>query len=120
MAQFLYIKKEGIETLGGPVTREAFVQIYQPKGWQEATSEDVQAHVEMEAFVAQDVRSIDLDTVDSKTLHRVALAHGIDPTNADFTTKAGKTSDDKVKAALLEQAGATVPGVPPVTEGSGS
>ena len=82
--EFVHIKHPDVKTLGGPVTRAALEKIYAPKGWTEATAEDVEDHARGKAQVASTAAALTSESLDGirkrADLDAIALERGIDPT----------------------------------------
>jgi hypothetical protein len=83
MAEFVFIKKDDVETLGGPVTPQALREIYAPKGWREATPDEVR---DFEYGVAQrqetqqglTAAKIDEIVASGGSLTQIAYDRGVD------------------------------------------
>lgn len=92
MTEFVHIKHPDIKTLGGPVAVQAFTKIYQPKGWEIASTEEVQAHEEGILLVQEKAEALTTEEVDKirtrAELDELALARGIDPTQDEYKTMA--------------------------------
>lgn len=84
--EFIYIKHSEIEVLGGPVTR-ASLPLYEQRGWEEATPEEVATHEEGLLQRKAEADALTPDAVDAvrkrADLDALAIEKGIDPTQHD-------------------------------------
>lgn len=91
MADFIYIKHPDIQALGGPVTREALTEVFEDKGWLEASDEEVREHTYGLLFRAERAANLteeDVDAVKRRAdLDKLALDRGVDPTKFDNMTQ---------------------------------
>jgi hypothetical protein len=87
--EFIYIKHPEIEVLGGPVTRAA-LHLYEQRGWEEATAEEVAAHEEGKLQRQAEIEALTPEAVDSvrkrADLESLALDKGVDPNQHDNKT----------------------------------
>lgn len=99
--QFVYIKHPEIDVLGGPVSVEA-LPLYEQRGWEQASPEDVTAHEEGRYERLSRSQSVTPEEVNSvrkrAELDSLALDRGIDPTQHE--------NMDSLKEAITETLGA--------------
>jgi len=62
--EFIYIQKEGVEGIGGPVSRKAFERTWKPKGWRE---------------VDPDALPDNLESMKIEELSALAVQRGVNP-----------------------------------------
>lgn len=112
MPEFVYIKHPDVQTLGGPVSKEALTEIYAANGWSEATAEEVRQHEHAllfrqeraAALTAEEVETVltteDVDAVKKRAdLDQLALDRGVDPTlHKDMSSLA-----DAIKSTLTKE-----------------
>jgi len=100
MAEMVYIVHDDIDALGGPVSRKALEVAHAPKGWREATDDEVERYQNRKREAEAKSQALTAEEVDAvrkrADLDELALLRGVDPTLHDNM----ESLRDAVKATL--------------------
>lgn len=91
----VYMTKDGVGTLGGPVPEKSFERLWKPKGWVKATAEQVAKHELNRNLRLSDDKTALVSAGDKTSLKSEATE--VDPAKATEVDPA-KAADPSVKA----------------------